>query len=401
MPLEGLTILAGKFFAEQVYTAQFLQGILVEFVGSFGYEFSKARLIHLGSKLREVWQSGNGFKNHDLLKALRFAECQAMVAVCEVTLVEDYASYPNPMQALVYGPDLSFITDPEVRMVARIRREYLALAQRSAALSPQELESQMAAQVSDIKPLSKAGREIGGRELQHEMRLRVTEKAREVLIASFKPDLITSMWNHIAGLVTSDWDSRPRTEIPAALWRRFDEHWFDFLCLAFREVLQDRQDSRFGRAREAFDLDVLSGLPDGPQSFDEIETKLNALSRKVDGIYSHLKGLRRLLEDARQANRLEHAETQRQFNTLVLQIRDADRKLDSLLDTTQSTQAGVERIESNQAEIKQLIAELQPRSVSNDLIPDPLPPEPLCLEREREVAAVVATLLTEPLQPFP
>jgi tetratricopeptide (TPR) repeat protein len=401
MPVEGLTPLVGKFFVEQIYTANFLQGIVVELVGSFGYEFGKARLNQLGSKLREIWRSGAGFKNHDLLKALRFAECQAMVAVCELCLVEDYESYPNPMQALVRGPDLSFITDPEVRLVATIRRDYLTLARRVADLSPQELEAQMAAQLADVKPLVRAGQEMGGRELQQELRRRVSERARDVLTASFKPDLITRMQNRIIRLFANDKDSVPETSIPAALLKRLDQHWFDFLCLAFREVLKDRQDHRFGRAREAFDLDVLSGLPDGPQSFDEIETKLAALSRQVDGLYSFLKELRRLLQQAQQEGRLEHAETQQQFSALLLQIREADRKLDVIHDTTQSTLAGVERIETGQAEIKQLIAELQPRAVSDDLTPDPLPPEPLCLKREREVAAVVATLLADPPQPFP
>jgi hypothetical protein len=197
--------------------------------GNAGYDISKAELNRLGIRLREIWQSGGSFKNHDLLKALLFAESQAIVAICELCLVEDYEWYPNLLQAFVRGPDpLPFLINPEIRLIAMIRRDYLALARRIPELSHQEVESLLASSLSDVNSLVVADSELDSRPTGKEVRQRILEKARITFQSGVKPDWITQV---------SNWSKRifgksvPQAIIPVALLDRFDKLWFEFLCL--------------------------------------------------------------------------------------------------------------------------------------------------------------------------
>ncbi len=77
------------FIAENVRTAPFLAGIVGNLLASAGYDAGKAGLASLTGKLKEVWRSEGHYRNHDLIRALLFAEGQAAMLGCELLLLED------------------------------------------------------------------------------------------------------------------------------------------------------------------------------------------------------------------------------------------------------------------------------------------------------------------------
>lgn len=98
MPDPSLVGIGARLWSE-IYSVPFLAGIVGNFVAGIGYDLSKSGLRPLGDRIASIWNEGAEFKNHDLLRALRYAECQAIVAVCSTCLLEDYNTYPTLVRA--------------------------------------------------------------------------------------------------------------------------------------------------------------------------------------------------------------------------------------------------------------------------------------------------------------
>jgi hypothetical protein len=268
----------------------FLAGIVGNFVAGIGYDLGKSGLRPLGDRIAGIWNEGEEFKNHDLLRALRYAECQAIVAVCSTCLLEDYKTHPTLVRAFVEGP-LPYLANPEVRQIARIRREHDRLSRKALEMNQAELETQMAAQLSDVGRLVSSAREICNVQTADELRERTTLIVRLTLVASAEPDLLTRAQNKIDNLFKRGSGSNAEGVIPPKLLDRIDRHWFDLFRTAFREVLKDE---RFARARKAFEMDVLSQLSDSSlHNLKAIEEKLDERDQKLDYAVSILRAIER------------------------------------------------------------------------------------------------------------
>lgn len=285
MPDLNLLIIGAKL-GSQIYSSEFLVGIVQEFVGAIGYDLGKSGLRPLGDRIASIWREGGEFKNHDLLRALRYAECQAVVAVCSTCLLEDYKTYPTLARAFVEGP-MPYLANPEVRQIARIRREYHRLSRKVLGMSQAEIESQMAAQLSDVGRLVSSAREICNVQTADELRERTTRIVREAVVASAEPDLLTRAQKKIGNLFKRGNGGDTEGVIPPKLLERIERHWFDMFRLSFREVLKD---DKFAKARRAFEMDVLSQLSDSSlHNLGAIEAKLDERDKKLDYAVSILK----------------------------------------------------------------------------------------------------------------
>jgi uncharacterized coiled-coil protein SlyX len=409
MPDPTLTALAGTFVAGKILTADFLGGIIGNLLASAGYDLGKAGLNNLGSRLRELWQENGQFKNHDLLRALRFAECQAMVGVCEICLVEDYESHPNLIRAFVMWPDaLPFLLNPEIRLIAKIRRDFHALAQETLNLSPAELEAQAAAKLTDIEPLVKVGRELGSRrqpsgaaadaELSA-LRERLTHATRESFAAAVEADLFTSLQFRLRLVFRRPDEQTQGVSILDKLVARVDRHWFAFFCFAFREVLRDPEDKRFAKAREAFKLDKLSG--NAPRNFDELERRLAVTNQKLDGLPTQLTELRAFLAKAQRERRLARRETKRQFNTLTARLTEISLRLDDLAAGQHHIAAVVTETHAVALKTQDTLEKMGEKLEPPGDAPEPLPPPRDCLARREEKKLLVRALLAEVPRPLP
>ncbi len=267
-------------------TASFLAGIVGNFVADIGYDLSKAGLRPLGDRIATIFSEGGELKNHDLLRALRYAECQAVVAVCSTCLLEDYETSASIARAFVKGP-MPRLANPEVRQIAAIRRQYDKLSSKALEMDQAELESQMAAQLKDVEKLISSAREICNAETVDELRARTTLIVRQTLIATATPDLLTSAQRKVGNLFKKENGAHDKVVIPHTLLERIDLHWFDMFRLAFREILKD---DKFTKARRAFEIDVLSKLSDSSlHDLSRIEAKLDERDKKLDHAVSIIK----------------------------------------------------------------------------------------------------------------
>ncbi len=270
----------------------FLAGMVVEFLGGLGYDLTKSGTGSFSDRLARLWSAGSGFKNHDLMRALRYAECEAMVAVCSTCLLEDYGTERSLLHAFVNGPDpWPHLTDPEVRQIAAIRSLYRKLADRVPHMDLAELASQTAAQLDDVESLVRSTREIVPRQSAGALRDRMTKTVCDNLRANFRPDRITEIQMAVGTMLGEPPKLDTTALIPEKLWRRIETNWFDLARLAFRETLKD---PKFAKARSAFDLDILSKLSDSPglnlaaieKLFDQQDERLDEMSHTLKDIYA-------------------------------------------------------------------------------------------------------------------
>jgi hypothetical protein len=227
-----------------------------------------------------------------------------MVAVCDTCLLEDYGTEPTLFRSLqdtakAVGhilntspstagsmlksaalPYWEYITNPEVRLILAIRADFLALSKRVRALSVTEIERQIATSLSDVDELTRAGAEIDRIDNPQMLRQEATQTFLNALQVSLAPPKEMSISTALKRkgrdfILKNKFDS---TNLPELLRRRINESWFDFLRLAFREVLKE-----YPKALTAFEIDALSRLSETvPRSFSTIEKRLNQHDEKLD-----------------------------------------------------------------------------------------------------------------------
>lgn len=359
------------FCQTQLFTQSFLGGIIGNLTASVGYDGAKASINHLGPRLGEVFRQGGEFKNHDLMRAHVFAQCQAVVAVCEVCLLEDYKAEPTLILTLVRG-NLLRLLDGEVRDIAKVREWFADRAKDVVQMPLVKLEALMAMALEDTNALVAAGAEIAAADSEGDLRKRSSEKVRVTL-------------NNVAQLET-------KSDAPAALLARFDRHWFDLVRASFRETLKD---DKFEKARRAFELDVLSQLAEGvPRSLAALEARVSVTDQKLERVIGLLETMRVAANEA-QANQL-HAEFhaafaawQQQLSAQVGRIEETVTRTDA---TTTQTAADVADLKRAVAQIER---ELQSPVANAEALSAELPPprpKPF-LGRDAELKELVAALL--------
>ena len=270
--------------------------------------------------IAKLFAHGGSQKNHDLLRALRRAECRVVVSLCDQTLFDDFGLRTGQGQlAERITSRLRERNAPDVQALCRIRRAFTRTYDDLRTLSIDEFVGIYGAAVSNVPALIKSGSECF--EAADPDVLRELVVSRQVAAL----DRAVRVAPGLAGLSNSD--SRPLAPegLPQGLKVRLERHpkgWWDLLRLAFREELKDPDNER---ARIAWQLDVHSLLPlQLGNTFEEFDQIFTALDERISGTWEDLKGLRADFDDA------------------FAELADV---LDQLLTVSQETHAAVNRIE--------------------------------------------------------
>ncbi|MGB8856872.1 MAG: tetratricopeptide repeat protein [Burkholderiales bacterium] len=269
----------------------FLGGVVGNLAASFLWEGSKWVCKPVLDKIPDIaklFAQGGSQSNHDLLRALRRAECRVVVSLCDQTLLDDFGlrTGKGPLAERIKAR-LSERREPDVEALCRIRRSFARTYDELQTLSVDDLVGIHGAAVKDVPSLVQAGNECFEAADLDALRERVVSRQvaaldRAVRIAPYRSGL-------------SDRDERPLAPegLPQGLKTRLEQHplgWWDLLRLSFREELKDPANER---ARVAWQLDVQSLLPQQlGANYKEFEQKFTELDKKVSAVWEGLKGLR-------------------------------------------------------------------------------------------------------------
>ena len=233
------------------FGSQFYGGIIGNLVASVLWEGGKWAVLDKLPNLAILLKQGGSNNNHDLLRALRRAECHTVVSLCDQALREDFGLATESLKDRLTSW-LQQRKDPESKAVYYIRRVFMRQYNELQSLSVEKLVELHGTAVADVHELLKAGREC--------FATTSPDQLREHVVGRYVETLDTAVRSFLGQAGAKDADLRPglafNLGIPPGLKRRIMQHpqgWWDLLRLAFREELKDDE-----RARTSWELDVYS-----------------------------------------------------------------------------------------------------------------------------------------------
>ena len=293
MTLDLMTL----YTAGHLLGSAFLGGVVGNLAASFLWEGGKWVCKPVLDKIPDIaalFVQGGSQNNHDILRALRRAECRVVVSLCDQALLDDFdlRTGKGPLVERIQSR-LRERQEPEVRALCRIRREFAKTYETLQSLSVDDLVRFHGAAVADVPALVHAGSECFAVDDPNELRRRVVSQQVTAL------DRAVRGIPGRAGLSTFDLRPLAPDGLPPSLKRRMEQHpqgWWDLLRLAFREELKDPANER---ARIAWEMDVHSSLPQQlGRTYDEFDRKFSALDEKLSGVWDDLKGFRQAFDVA-------------------------------------------------------------------------------------------------------
>ncbi|MBI3801866.1 MAG: ATP-binding protein [Deltaproteobacteria bacterium] len=269
----------------------FLGGVVGNLTASFLWEGGRWVCKPVLDKIPDIaalFVQGGSENNHDLLRALRRAECRVVVSLCDQALLDDFGlrTGRGPLLERMQSR-LRERKDPEIRALCRIRRVFAQTYDDLQSMSVDDLVRMYGAEVSEVPTLVKAGSEC--------FAAADPDQLRETVVGQQVAALDRAVRGIPGRARLSAVDLRPLAPdgLPPSLKRHMEQHpqgWWDLLRLAFREELKDPANER---ARIAWELDVQSALPQQLGStYREFEEKFSALDEKLTGVWDDLKGFR-------------------------------------------------------------------------------------------------------------
>ncbi len=273
------------------FGSQFYGGIIGNLVASVLWEGGKWVVLNKLPDLTTLLKQGGSNNNHDLLRALRRAECHTVVSLCDQALREDFGLSTDSLKDRLKSW-LHERKDPEGRAVCYIRRVFAQQHSDLQSLSVEKLLQLHGAAVADVPVMIKAGSECFAASSPDQLREYVVRQQVEVLDVAAR-GILGQAGAKDAEFRTFAFD----VGLPPSLKRRITQHpqgWWDLLRLAFREELKDNE-----RARIAWEMDVLSLLPQQLGSnYNDFEKKFSALDGNLTGVWNDLRSFRRVFDDA-------------------------------------------------------------------------------------------------------
>lgn len=243
-------------------------GIVGNIAASVIWEAGRLGVQSLALSRSELLELSRCHQNHSLLRALRRAECEAMVAVCELYLAEDLQASHHlladvwSVQALVRG-----LLNSKIRDIRTLRRRFRKEYRRVDTLAPEMVRPAVAEGTQAEDALVTLGSEL--------LAVGSLDQLRESTTRRYRAEL---------------WQPNRRRPLPAQFLARFENEWFHLLRVAFREELKlDKH------AESAFNNQVLASLHlkwGLPASFKELESTLARVDAKLDRVKNAVKALR-------------------------------------------------------------------------------------------------------------
>jgi hypothetical protein len=253
----------------QMLGSAFLGGVVGNLSASLLYDSGKWLLDPLLIRmpaLAELFANGGTEANHDLLRAVRRAECRAFTFLCDQTLRDDYGFVER--RGLRRLKDyIRKRKNPELVTLLRLRRLFYQRYQELPTLAVTELARFEGVKLADVPLMVRAGRETCG-----------------------APDYVT-LGSTVSNRFLEALDEAIPEGVPNTLrerMRRPRGGWFDSLRLAFREELKDNE-----RARVAFQLDVQSLVPEMLGSdYSVLEQRLSRFDETLSAVWNEVKLVR-------------------------------------------------------------------------------------------------------------
>lgn len=331
--------MADPSFFNQLWSVGSVVGILGNLAASYLWDNRR----RVGEQLRykipavaELLASGGSNQNHHVLRALRRAECRALVTLCDQSLRDDFGirldSASDQLGLLVR-------TNTDVEILCRIRRTFSRTYDDLGAMSPEQLSDLLGADVREVPALVKASSECFSAQSADELRQRLVDQQIGDLNA------ILRVAPAKAGL--SSKDSRPLAEngLPPTLTRQLEKHpkgWWDMIRLAFREELKDPANEE---ARKAWEMDVLSQMSQQlGDSFVAFDNKFTALDAKLSGFWEELRSLRKPIEEA--------------LNAITEFLAKVDATTSQTLDTVGAVKDDTQALLRGQEELQKGVSQL-------------------------------------------
>ena len=256
----------------QVLQSAWFAGFIGNLLASGVYDAAKAGAKQLSVNRRVIWRDAADLKNPELLRALRLAECDAIIAVCETCLLEDYDVDPSTLRMLISpskwrGLSAKF-NNSEVDAVLLLRSLLLAAYHDVLKRKPRDLEQE----------LSIAVEKVG--ELAQREPINITISSIDLL----KEQATAEFEQNFRQLL----DREFRVGLPEKLFERIRLHWFDYLRISFRRQLQRNE-----AARTAFEIDVISEIPGFVKgtnvAFGDLRQRLTGQDKKLDDIFDFIR----------------------------------------------------------------------------------------------------------------
>lgn len=308
-------------------------------VGRWGFKPILDKIPDIAKLLADGVSQGN----HDLLRALRRAECSVLVWLCDEALHDEFDFRGD--QTLLTERITLWLREyrtPDLGALCRIRRVFDDMHERLRTTSVNDLVRLQGAIVSEVPLLIKAGSECFSYDDFDQMRDTIV--ARQVAALD---RAVRGIPEH-AGLTSPYAGPLAPSGLPAALTSRMVRHpqgWWDLLRQAFREELKDPANER---ARAAWQFDVLNQLPQQlGATYDEFDAKFSTLDARLSGAWNDLKAFKQ------------------QFDVSTVNILDL---LQRTVENTDGTRIALEHLhllsEKEFATIKELLSGLikpQPR----------------------------------------
>src|SRR2546421_444726 len=85
----------------KVLQSAWFAGFVGNLLASGVYDAIKSGTKQLVANRRDIWRDAADLKNPELARVLRLAECDAIIAVCETCLLEDYRVDPSTLRMLI------------------------------------------------------------------------------------------------------------------------------------------------------------------------------------------------------------------------------------------------------------------------------------------------------------
>jgi hypothetical protein len=254
--------------------------VMGNILSALAWDTAKQVTLTQIAALAERFGRGGHNHNHDLLRALRRAECRAVVLLCEQALRAEFQVNmgKRPLAQRIHQwwrarrePDLKVL----FRIHAIFRKTHYALR----SVSVEELVRMHGGALSDVPALIQAGRECFAAAHPDQLRDLVVTRQVEAL------DRAVRGVPERAGLATLDIRPVAPNGLPSSLTQHLLRHpdgWWDRLRFTFREELKDPVNQP---ARIAWEMDVQSELSRQlGATFQELDDKLSAIEEQLTGI---------------------------------------------------------------------------------------------------------------------
>ncbi|MEJ8845285.1 ATP-binding protein [Variovorax rhizosphaerae] len=311
------------------FGSAFLGGVIGNLAASLLWETGKwvgkrsaKALLDKVPELSEILSGGGQRPNHDLLRALRRAECAAMSEIIDRCILAHAGIElsEGKIKAFLQLRTQS-LRDPTLDSLCTLRRMFRGLHRRLREMPNDELERLNGGATNDLPGIVRSASECFAAD--------DVETLRRTVVDNFVTTLESAVMGpgRFSGL-SKKLEPVLREGFPTILRDHLYQHpngWWDYLRTAFREELKDPANER---ARTAWELDVQSRLqPQLGPNWSELSSRLDVIDASIDREWALLVSLRNEFDEFAEQVLVLLKRIDEQVGVLVERFEDLDERI--------------------------------------------------------------------------